>query len=894
MATNFGLTTSSPDVNIIQSINYLLATQGTSTGNANVQVAGNVVQINANTGQIYNSNVGVISYLYGYIDIAYANTATGGGFSTNSINKSYYGIHNVQTPTYDSNPADYQWTQVAGGFGTTKGLYYQTSGGNTINFYIGTSAPSIYYTPVIDSTPILLALVGNSSVVANSIQPQAITNVQIASNTIQGQNIQLGTITANLLAVGTIIVSNSIQSNNAIFGNTSSPGYWLDSSTGNVRFGGNVSIGSNLTVGNNAVIGSDLSVGNSAVIGSDLSVGNNAVIGSNLSVGNNTVIGSNLFVGNNASIGSNLFVGNNTVIGSNLTVGNNAVIGGNVTINGVVTAGNINANTVSTTVLQTQSATSVVNVVGEGDVNELTFVNGNTSTYGQPGYLWPTNTRGFGSAGATIIPTTNGSVVGSQITVNWNTYMNTLQYSQYNLVELWKNGQSYFYQNNLQRVSCALNFSQSSTVNADYDDIFTATGLNGSLLVYNYPKTNFANPGTWFYTPFQNQTGNVQILNSGTTSSLYSQTSYFSSADSADESGDIYFGANYYLPDLDSNIPFFTYAAVPLALGLSEYNGNYYEVYGYNTVVVGAGGQIMAMHFYTIGVDGNPPAGNPNVIEYYTSETSGVLADLYDVAIGTSTSTTTGILTVAVGTGGTIITTTRNYATSQYGIPTFSSQTGWAQQGSGTSFNLNAVCSNWQSGLSKWVAVGDHGTILTASASASGWTAQTSGTTNNLYGVAYSPYGGGKWTVVGAGGIILYSTDTINWVTVDSPFPGRDLYSVCVGIKNTNNVVACGQEIMIKSTAGGQYFANIYTGGSSLASSLTRLQYYGSWANIANVSQPPPQQQITNGQIISGSYTDSNYVAGNPQIYYVVLGNLTGNTTVYSSQTSLTVTEFKR
>lgn len=338
MATNFGLTTSSPDVNIIQSINYLLATQGTSTGNANVQVAGNVVQINANTGQIYNSNVGVISYLYGYIDIAYANTATGGGFSTNSINKSYYGIHNAQTPTYDSNPADYQWTQVAGGFGTTKGLYYQTSGGNTINFYIGTSAPSIYYTPVIDSTPILLALVGNSSVVANSIQPQAITNVQIASNTIQGQNIQLGTITANLIAANTIFVNQSLQSTNATFDSPTSAGFWLDAGNGSARFGGNISIG------NTATIGSNLTVGNNAVIGGNLSVGG-LINAGNLNV--NTVSTTNIVTqsvsqGNAASSATQITISTPTTnqvyfyTYSNVTVNVGSVNGATNYVSGVL------------------------------------------------------------------------------------------------------------------------------------------------------------------------------------------------------------------------------------------------------------------------------------------------------------------------------------------------------------------------------------------------------------------------------------------------------------------------------------------------------------------------------------------------------------------------------
>ena len=813
MATNFGLTVSSPQVNIIQSLNYLLATQANAASSV-VNYNGNVLVANTTTGAITSvysngaSQTGTISYLYGYVDVKYSNSATGGsGFTSNCQYANYYGVYNNNTGIESSNPVNYQWTQVAGGFGNTRTLWYTTGGGNTINFSVANAAPSIYYEPVIDNVPILLAIVANSAVITNSIAPAAITNVQVAGNTITGYNIQLGTITANLLAVGTIIVANSIQSNNAIFGNYQSPGYWLDSSSGNVRFGGNVSIG------------------------------------------------------------------------NNLTVGNNAVIGGNVTINGIVTSGNINANVVTTTALQTQSATTVVNTVGEQNVNPVTFVNGNTSVYGQPGYLWPTNTRGFGSAGATIIPTTNGSVAGSQITVNWNTFINTLQYSSYNLIELWKNGQSYFYQNNLQRITCALQLNLPGSGVTGVTDMYTATGLNGSLLVYNYPIINPANPGTWYSGGTPNQTGNVQSLSSGTTSSLYSQISAFAAINGSDNT---YFGATSVLPNLDSSIPFFSYAAVPIAQSVSSAP----PTYGFNSVVVGAGGQIMRVHY-----SGNGPGTNSYTTSSYVSETSGVLADLYDVAIGTSTTSSTSVLTVAVGTGGTILTTSRSYLADGDNEYQFSSQTGWVQQGSNTSFNLNAVCSNWQGGISKWVAVGDYGTIVTAGASASGWTVQNSGTTNPLYGVAYS---GGRWTVVGANGIILTSTDTVNWSQISSPYPGRDLYSICVGIQNSSQMVACGQEIMIQSTNSGVTFSNLYVGGSSLASNLTRLQYYGSWANIATQDEPPAQQQIANGQIVSGSYTDSNYVAGNPQVYYVVVGSLTGNTTIYSSQTSLTVTEFKR
>lgn len=280
MSANFGLTTSTPAVNVIQSINYLLATQGQSTG-GNVNL-GNVVQVSGNNA-IYSSNAGIIGYINGYVDVKYANSATGGsGFSSNSTMATYYGVYNSPTNSESSNPVNYQWYQVVGGFGTTKGLYYTTGGGNSISFQVGSTAPNQYYQPVPDNTPIVLASISanlvvanslaNSSVTTNAIAQAAVTGYNIAANTITANNIQVGSLTANLFVANTVFVNTSLQSSNATFNSFTSPGFWLNATDGNVRFGGNTSIGNNLSVGDNAAIGGNLIVGNNAVIGGNLNV----------------------------------------------------------------------------------------------------------------------------------------------------------------------------------------------------------------------------------------------------------------------------------------------------------------------------------------------------------------------------------------------------------------------------------------------------------------------------------------------------------------------------------------------------------------------------------------------------------------------------------------------
>jgi len=130
-----------------------------------------------------------------------------------------------------------------------------------------------------------------NTITANNIAVGTITATQIAANTITGNNIAAGTITTNnftantiqgnIIAAGTItaeqlaanaITANTVVSTGAVLGNDASLGFWLDGTTGNARFGNSISIGNQLTVGSGANIGASLIVGNNASIGGNLAV----------------------------------------------------------------------------------------------------------------------------------------------------------------------------------------------------------------------------------------------------------------------------------------------------------------------------------------------------------------------------------------------------------------------------------------------------------------------------------------------------------------------------------------------------------------------------------------------------------------------------------------------
>ena len=116
---------------ISEAINYLLANFSQS------------VTADPSTGQIIGPGGDVQSYLYKYMYIKYATSFDGSvGFSNVPTGATYYGLRNTDDPTESTNPADYVWTKVTPGFGTTYFLYYLTTGGRSIQFQEATSVPN--------------------------------------------------------------------------------------------------------------------------------------------------------------------------------------------------------------------------------------------------------------------------------------------------------------------------------------------------------------------------------------------------------------------------------------------------------------------------------------------------------------------------------------------------------------------------------------------------------------------------------------------------------------------------------------------------------------------------------------------------------------------------------
>lgn len=708
--STFALDSSSSTEDIVDGLNYVLANLGdisNTTGNGNVFAYGNIVTANTTTGELSTVDSGVVGYLNPFVNITYANNSTGSsGFSSNSQNRAYYGVDNTISGNISSNPTDYVWFQVSGGFGTTKSLWYSTLGGSQIRFFAGNAAPDVNYRSVPDSTAIALITLSNSVVQSNTVATSAITTVKI----------------------------------------------------------------------------------------------------------------------------------------------------------------------------QTAAATQVVTQQDSTAYPLLNWVNGN-ATVGGVGFLWPNFTRGI-PISAPITTTTNGSSTGSAITVNWNTYLFSDANSTYNLIELWRSGGESFYQKTFQTVRTTSDITGSGPYTAQ--DIFLIPGGSGALYVGNI--------------------GNIVQQVTSTSNDLYDGFSYLGTFNHA-------FGAagQYVGPSITSNIAY--------AVTASSSTGSAYplfDMYGaapvkikpvstvyQPTIIAGSDGYI---GFWT-----GRETGYTNGL--WAFETSGTLNDLFDVApdwalnddvvaVGTT------VNYVAVGAAGTILYNSRTYNNTGNVATT----SGWSQAVSGTVNNLNAVASNPTLTINTsspftdtgtrgnlWVAVGNGGTILRANTGSGPWTAANSvPTTNNLHGIGYA---NGTWLAVGDLGTVIYSTDASTWANVSVPAVGtRNLYGAAGGY-TTGRFVIAGQEIILtaaNNSVASTAWANTYVGGASLTTDLTRLQFFGSWANVANVSQPPVQQRLTNGQIVSGTYTDVDYVEGDDITYYLVAGNMFGNVNVYTNSSSITVTEIKR
>ena len=413
--TTFAVTSSDQ---VLDSINYLLSNLGQSGNVGNITIPTGTLIANITTGAVtpFNSGGQVYSYLNQYINLRYANNATGSsGFSTVPTNSDYFGVFNSNTITASNNPTDYQWSEVAGGFGTTNTIYYSALGGRQIQFAATASPPNSNFVISVANVAIDLDVVTTAAGTPGERGPVSMAYViTTADPTVASSSTLTGWFESarnNIVPpIGTGLsppvlgdtayftypttgVSETYTFNGSVWNSSEGQIVSGDTIVGNSLPGtaitpatitgdritastitGNLIAVNTITANNIAadtitatqiaagtITATQIAAGTitaTQIAANYLYTGN--IISTGATLGSNTSTGYWLRHSDGAArFGGSVSIGNNLNIGNNAIVGSNVQIGGNLNVTGLITTGALNQSTVAT-------LTIVANAVTQG------------------------------------------------------------------------------------------------------------------------------------------------------------------------------------------------------------------------------------------------------------------------------------------------------------------------------------------------------------------------------------------------------------------------------------------------------------------------------------------------------------------------------------------------
>jgi len=366
---------------ISEAVNYLLSnfTQNVSADPA--------------TGQITGPTGEGVGYLYKYIDVKYSDSFDGtSNFSDSPTNRTYYGLRNDDSSSESTNPADYSWYKVTGGFGTTKFLYYLTTGGRQIQFAISTSVPNAGW--IQDSgSAIDLDITTKTNAVANfvvirvansSAAPSDAECISAIGRTPMSGDICTVNYNSGLYSLtfkyttgwaifqkyitGDLIVANSIVASNIaantitagqIAANTITAGQIASATITATQIAANTITAGNMNVGTLSAISANLGT----VTAGELTIGSSPAISGNTMSG----AGSHLYSDGRFALGNS---STNMVFD-----GSNAYLNGfNVAANGSVTTANFLSSSKVALISFTVSRTAIVQYGASGGLTVQTAI----------------------------------------------------------------------------------------------------------------------------------------------------------------------------------------------------------------------------------------------------------------------------------------------------------------------------------------------------------------------------------------------------------------------------------------------------------------------------------------------------------------------------------------
>lgn len=373
---------------ISEALNYLLGNAGST--------------YDLSTGQVLSPTGGTVGYLYKYIHVKYADSFDGTlNFSNTPTNKGYYGIRNNDSSTESTNPADYVWYKVTGGFGTTKSLYYLTTGGRSIQFSVSTSTPNAGW--LIDpGTAIDLDVTTATNAVANFVV------IRVANNSAAPTDAECITAIGRTPIAGdicTINYNSGIAS--IVYKYTTGWAVFQKYITGDLIVANSI-VGNNIAA--NTITAGNMNVSQLSAITANLgTVTAGAISGTSLTVGTSPAVSGTTMTGSGAVVNTNgtFALGNST---TNISFNNTQM-----TLNGnVVATANVNPNAIT---LNTSSYTAGTQTLGIGfnTVQTVSYTSSGSSVLIVASCMLINSTASNQTANVRI--TRNGTVVYGPSTV---------------------------------------------------------------------------------------------------------------------------------------------------------------------------------------------------------------------------------------------------------------------------------------------------------------------------------------------------------------------------------------------------------------------------------------------------------------------------------------------
>ncbi len=388
--TTFAVTSNNQ---VLDSVNYLLSNLSTGNVTGNITVPAGTLVANVATGQITaTGNVSTgsngFSYLNQWINLRYANNATGSsGFSTVPTNSQYFGVYNSNIATPSSNPTEYVWRQVSGGFGTTKTIYYSSFGGRQVQFVAANVAPSSNFVVSVANVAIDLDVITTAAGLPGERGPVVMAAVLTTADPTSASSSTLTGWFSSSRSSLTPPVGTGLT---PVVGDTANFTYPTTGVSAAYEYNGSVWVSViGQVINGNTIVGNSLP-GNSIVT---QSVDGNKLL-------DNTV--TYVQIATPGIIADNIF--GNTITGNKIaanTISGDRILANTITATNIqsatITGNLIAANTITATNIQ--SATITGNLIAANTVNASSIVaNSITSTQISSAYIYAGNIVSFGAS----------------------------------------------------------------------------------------------------------------------------------------------------------------------------------------------------------------------------------------------------------------------------------------------------------------------------------------------------------------------------------------------------------------------------------------------------------------------------------------------------------------